>query len=200
MLSKDLLRHKLEFARAVDQHQYEVTDTGGILFPNQKVIVAGSFATMVNGADRQVDPNIVPVAALDYLLKLGLTGVGGASNWYIAPFVNNVTPLSTLTAATFTATLGEFDDYDEVTRQALVLPADPTAGSYSNAASPAVFTAAAAVGTGAGVDVYGAGVLSVSTKNATTGVLFSASLFAGARNLKTGDRLTTEYEVNATSA
>lgn len=195
-LHTDLIRHGLEFSRAIEAHQYEMTDVG-IHFPKQKVIVASTYTTRVNGAGQQVDPNIMPTEALNYLLKLGLTNVGGLGNWYVAPFVNNVAPLATLTAANFAATQGEFTTYDEVARPALTVPADPVAGSYSNEAAPAVFTAGA-VG-GGGVYIYGAAVLSASAKSATTGKLLSCSLFGAARQLFATDKLTVEVDINATS-
>lgn len=194
MLDNDLIRHGLEFARAIDRHQYEV-GPAGIMFPRQKAIVAGQYRTWVNGRDMQIDPNIVPAEGLAQILKSGLSG----STWYIAPFLNNVTLLATLTAANFDSTLNEFTDYDETSRQVWTVPTDPVDGIYTNEASPAVFTASSAVGTGVGVDVIGAGLLSASAKEATTGKLASASAFSAARNLKAGDKLTVEFSIAATS-
>lgn len=199
MLSNDLLRHRMEFARAIDNHQYELTPQG-VHFPKQRVFVCGQFDTWVNGADHQVDPNVVPTEALNYLLKAGFKASGATSTWYIAPFLNNTTPLANLTAALFDSTLNEFTAYTEAARQAFTLPADPTAGVFDNSAAPAVFTADNTVGTGAGVDVYGAGILSVSTKEATGGVLACASKFNAARNLKATDKLTIQYTISATSS
>ena len=198
MLHKDLIRHGMEFVRAISQHQYEVTPRG-IHFPKQRAIVQGQFDTWVNGADHQVDPNVVPLEALNYLLKAGLQVSGGISAWFIAPFRNNTAPTSALTAATFAGTQNEFVAYTETTRQAWALPTDPTAGVFSNSAAPAVFTADSTVGTGAGIDVYGAGVLGSSAKSATSSKLLTAALFGGARNLKTPDKLTIQYSLSATS-
>ena len=198
MLNHDLIRHGMEFSRAIANRQYEVSPAG-IVFRKQRAIVQGCFETTINGGDRQLDPNEVPVEFLDYLLKLGFTGVGGLATWYIAPFVNNITPLSTLTAATFDSVLNEFDAYDEATRQAFTVPASPTSGSYSNSAAPASFTADATVGVGAGIDIYGAGIMSASAKNATSGKIGPTSKFSGLRNVKTADVLTVQYTVTASS-
>lgn len=195
--NSDLIRHRLEFARAIDQHQYEVSPEG-IYFPRQQAFVAGQFDTWINDGDHQVDPNIVPIEALNYLLKTGLTNVGGLSNWYVAPYANNVVPAANLTAANFTATMGEFATYTELTRPAFVVPADPTNGVFANTAAPAVITAGA-VGAG-GVDIFGAAILSASAKNAITGKLFCCSPFSAARKLFETDKLTTEYTVSAVSA
>jgi hypothetical protein len=194
MFDNDLMQHRLEFARALDNSQYETSERG-LYFPRQKVFVSGGFTTWVNGQDMQFDPNLVPAEGLAQILKSGL----GATAWYVAPFVNNTTVQSTLTAATFTATMGEFTAYDESTRQAWTVPTDPVAGVYSNSASLAVITASSSVGTGAGVDIYGAAVIGASAKSATTGKLVCCSLFSGSRNLKAADKLTVQYDVNATS-
>ncbi len=194
-----MLRHRAEFARAIGNHQYEKTPTG-ILFPKQRAFVQGVFETLINGRDLQIDPNTVPVEALNYLLKTGLKNSGGLSAWYIALFLDDETPLSTLTAATFTATLTEFTDYDETTRQAFTLPTDPSAGSFSNSAAPAVFTASSAVDPDDGVDIFGGAILSASAKSATTGKILCASKFSSLRNLKPTDTLTTTYTITATDA
>lgn len=194
MFDNDLIKHRLEFARAIDNLQYEKTPKG-LFFPRQRALVTGGYTTWVNDRDMQYDPNVVPAEGLLQILKSGLGGVP----WYIAPFLNNVTPLSTLTAATFDSVLNEFTAYDEASRQAWTVPADPVAGVYSNSASLAVFTADATVGVGAGIDVYGMGLLSVSTKESALGVCACASKFSGARNLKTADKLSAQYDVSATS-
>jgi hypothetical protein len=199
MLHADLIKHGPEFCRALANRHFAISDSG-IYFPKQRAIVQGVFETRVNGRDLQIDPNVVPTEALNYLLKTGLkTAAGVYTAWYIAPFLNNVTPGATLTAATFESVVDEFTQYDETTRVAWTLPSDPTSGSYSNSASPAAFTAASAVGTGAGVDVYGAGILSASAKESTAAKLLCASKFSAARNLKATDVLTVIYTVSATS-
>jgi hypothetical protein len=183
-ICKDLIRHGLEFARAIDRHQYEVTPSG-IRFPKQRAIIAGAFTTWINGADMQVDPNVVPLQALNYLLKAGIKASGGLATWYIAPFVGNVTPDENLTALNFDSVLTEFTDYDETTRQAWTVPTDPT------------------VGTSPGVDIYGAVIISASAKSATTGKTLCGSLFDAPRNVKSGvvkDKLTVQYDVAAASA
>ena len=194
MFDHDLMKHNLEFARALDNFQYEQSERG-LYFPKQKVFVAGGFTTWVNSCGMQYDPNLVPAEGLAQILKSGLS----ATAWYVAPFVNNVAVQSTLTGATFAGTMGEFTDYDESARPAWTVPSDPVAGVYSNSASLAVFTASTDVGTGAGVDLYGAAIIGGSTKGGTTGKLVCCSLFSGARNLKATDKLTVQYDISATS-
>lgn len=196
MLHRDLIRHGLEFARAIDRHEFEITPSG-ILFNKQKAIVAGQFTTWVNGEDMQVDPNVVPTQSLNYLLKAALKGTGAINAWYIAPFLNDLEPDATITAALFDGTLGEFTDYTELTRGVYTLPADPTAGAFTNSAAPAVFTGSGAIV--GSVNIYGAGILSASAKESTAGTIFCASRFAAARPIDTGSKLTVQYDVAATS-
>lgn len=197
MLHPDLIKHGREFARAIANKHYEVSDAG-ILFPKQGgAFVAGQFDSWINGRDHQVDHNKVPTEQLNYLLLTGYKSGAAYAAWYIAPFTTNVAPGATLTAATFTATQGEFILYNEATRQQWVLPANPTSGSFDNTAANAVFTTA--TGAGAGVAVYGAGILSASAKSATTGAILAASLFAAPRTVLPTDLLSIAYTVAATS-
>lgn len=194
MLDNDLIRHGRELVRAIENHQYEMSPAG-VHFPRQKLYVAGQFRTMVNGRDPQVDPNIVPAEGIARILKSGIN-----TTLYIAPFLNDITLLSTLTAANFDSQLQEFTAYDETSRRQWVIPTDPEDGVYTNEASVATFTAASSVGTDPGVDIVGAGILSVSGKESALGFLVCASKFSGARNVKTGDILSVEYSIAGTSA
>lgn len=188
----DLIRHGLELARAIDNHQYEVADNG-LFFPRQQVMLGGSMRTGVNGADFRIDANIVPAQGIAKVLKAGV----GGTTWYIAPFENNTTPQSTLTAATFTGTMGEFTTYSQSTRVGWTIPSDPSSGAYSNSSSPAIFTIGA-VDSG-GQDIYGAAILSASAKSATTGDLLCCVLFSGARKLYQGDKLSVDYTLSGSS-
>lgn len=197
MLTADLYKHRLEFARALDRHQYEVTDKG-IYFPKQKVVVAGIMDHWLNGTDHQVDPNIVPTEGLNYLLQAGVNNSGGLGSWYIAPYSANVAPGATLTAANFTSTQTEWTEYNESTRQQWVVPGSPTGGSFDNSASLAVFTGANTIATYD--SVYGAAILSASAKSATSGKILACVAFtSGARQVHATDLLSIQYTLAATS-
>jgi hypothetical protein len=200
-LCNDLIKHGMEFSRAIDRHQFEVSPAG-IFFPKQKAFVGGCFRTRVNGRDLQIDPNVVPIEALDYLLKIGYkTAAGALASWYIGLFQDDVNPSDALTAANADATLNEFTAYTQTTRVQWVLPTNPTTGAYDNSASPAVFTADGTVDPDDGVDIYGAFIISASAKLATTGKIGPAGQFSsGLRNLKPTDTLSVGYELSATSA
>lgn len=195
MLGSDVIKHSREFLRALRNHRYEETDAG-LLFPQQGVLVAGAFSSMVNFRDRQVDPNLVTTQGLTYMVGVALAGATQLAAWYIAPFSGNITPQSTLTAATFTATATEFTTYDEATRRAFT-PGAVTA-NVSNSASRADFTMSTGV-----VDqtIYGGGVLSASAKSAITGTCFAGTRFASPRTgLNAGDILSLQYDLASSSS
>ena len=150
----------------------------------------GRYTTWVNGADPQVSYNVVTAQGIAQILKAGI----GSLSLYIAPFTTDATPSGSLTAANFDSTLTEWTGYAESTRQAWTKPTDPVSGTYSNSASPAVFTA------NASATVIGAGLLSNSAKESTAGVLISASKFGASRSLVSGDKLTIQYDIIGVSA
>lgn len=195
MQLKNIIENARAFLDAIKYGRLRITPEG-ILFTEEGVTVGGYFDTWLNGKDHQRSNNNVPTEALNYLLKTGITGVGGLTTWNIAPFDTNVTPGSTLTAATFAATCGEFINYDEATRQAYTVPTDPTAGSYDNSAALAAFTISTGV---AAHSVYGAAILSASAKSATTGKILCASKFSSARVVNATDVLSVKYTIAATS-
>lgn len=190
MLDKNLLRHGREFLRAFNNHKFEVTPEG-VYFPEQHGLVGGSLIHTLNGGDRRVDHNTFTIEGLNYLLNVGMKGGTAATTFYLAPFTGNVTPTSALTAATFTATQTEATAYTSATRVEYV-EGSISSGSISNSASRAEITANATVA------IWGAGLLSISTKSATTGTLMAAAKFAAVRNLGDTDVLAFEYTLTLT--
>lgn len=194
MLGKDILKHQGEFRRAFRNRHFEETETG-LLFPQQKVHIHGSFESMVNGKDRQIDPNLVTTEGLTYMVGVALAAVAQIAAWYIAPFSGNITPQATLTGATFTATATEFTAYDESTR-GLFVPGAVTA-NIDNSASRADFTMSTGV---AAQTIYGGGVLSASAKSSVAGKCFAGTRFASPRTgLNAGDILSLEYDLASSS-
>lgn len=191
-----LVKHRAEFLRALRSHKYEVADSG-LLFPAARISIAGHFETAVNGADHQVDPNIVTTEGLQYIVGAALAGVAALSAFYLAPFAGNVTPTSSLTAATFSTTTTEFISYTVANRVQWVYAA-PVAGSISNSASLASFIMAVGV---SNATLYGAGLLSSNVQNGTTGTSIAATRFATARTgLNAGDTLTIQYTLSTSSS
>ena len=50
MLDRDLQKHAGEFGRYLRNNQYEVTDTGGVLFPRAAAVAAGGAPRVSSGA------------------------------------------------------------------------------------------------------------------------------------------------------
>lgn len=197
-IDRDLLKHSREFAAALRNHQYEVSDAG-IHFPKQKVIAAGVYAHAVNGMDEREDGNIVVTEGLNHMLGVVLNGVTAIPTWYFALFSANVTPVNTWTAANFTANATEItsntEGYSETTRQAFV-EAAAASGSINNIANKAAFT----IATATTVTVWGAGLMSSSAKGGTTGTLMSAAKFSAARTLYNTDVFNLGYTLSLTSS
>lgn len=195
IITRDLIRNRMEFTRLISNHKYEI-HPDGIVFPKMGLKVAGVFTTFINGQDMQVDTNVVTAEGINRILNTVFVA-GAAAPAYIAPFLNNVTPGDSLTAATYNAVLNEWITYDEPNRVQWVLPGATANKLLSNAAAPAVFTASAGV---AALSVQGAGILAGQPKQSTTAPVFVASKFATARVLSASDKLTIQYDFSGASA
>ena len=193
MFTPELLRHRSEIARAIRNRKYDVTPTN-IRIPSMSADINGVMESWLNGRDHQIHANLFTTEGRDHTLSVLVANGSVIGTWYCAPFGNS-TPLATWTAANFTANALEFDDYDEATRVEFVDGAIAS-GSVSNSASRAEFT----MSTGVNTTLYGAGLLSVSTKNAITGKCLAASLFAASRPVVATDVLTVQYTLNLTSS
>lgn len=196
-IDRELLKHSREFAAALRNHQYEVSDAG-IHFPKQKVTASGLYTHSVNGADEREDSNIVVTEGLTHILDVVLHGTTAIATWYFGLFSANVSPTAAWTAANFTANATELvsntEGYSETTRQAFV-EAAASAGSINNTASKAAFT----IATATSVTVWGAGLLSSSVKGGTTGTLLSSAKFSAARTLYNTDVFNLGYTLSLTS-
>lgn len=140
--------------------------------------------------------NTVMLAAREYLLKVGLSNqLSPTTTWYVGIYGNNVTPNENDTAATAlgsSGTYGEITAYSEATRrqyQGVWVQSD---NGVSNKDNLALFTATS------DITVYGTFIVSVSTKNSTSGLLFSAGKFATSKSLSANDVLAVKYVVKVT--
>lgn len=196
-IDRELLQHSREFAAALRNHQYEVSESG-IHFPKQHVMVRGVYEHDVNGMDMRHDDNLVVTEGLTHMLGVTLNQVTPIPTWYFGLFSANVTPVSTWTAANFTANATEItsntEGYSETTRQAFV-EAPAAAASINNTASKAAFT----IATATSITVWGAGLLSLNTKGGVTGTLMSAAKFSAARTLYNTDVFNLGYTLTLTS-
>lgn len=187
----DMTKYRGEFARALANHRYEVMDDGRVLIPSAGAAFGGVFSHRVDGGAWEIDGNIVVNEALNDVLSVYFASGAQRTAFYIAPFINNTTPVATLTGATFAATQGEFTNYTEATRQVWT-PGAIAAQAVSNTAAAARFT----IGTGGGT-VRGAGLLTNSVKSATTGICVAAAMFDSASVLNAGSKLDIEYSITA---
>lgn len=137
--------------------------------------------------------NLIVNEGRNYILNAGLSGGTQLTQWFLAPFSTNYTPVLTETAATVAASAGEQTNYSEPTR-VLWVDAGASGQIINNTASPAEFTFA---GLGGPTLVYGLFLASASGKGATTGTLWAAARFSTARTVENGDVGRGTYSVNA---
>lgn len=192
-LSAVMARHGAELRRSVLNHRYEIAE-GGLLFPEQKLLVGGVFGVQINDGPMEFALNRIVDDSLNYIINLILSNAPQISTWYVAQFAGNVTPAANLTALTFPTACAEFDNYDETTRPEYV-EAGAANLMTSNALSPASYTVSA----GGGI-IYGAAIISSPVKLSTTGRLLAATRYTAAKTLDAGDVLKSQYTFSAQSA
>lgn len=137
--------------------------------------------------------NLIPTEGRNSILDIYLDAATQITTWYMAPFEGNYTPLATDTAANVVANSTECTAYDEATRSAITW-GEPSSGSLDNSASVETFTISATK------TIYGAFIVSVSTKSATTGTLCSISRFSASRAVVDNDVLNVTATVALTSS
>lgn len=192
MFEQILPRHRDEFRRAMANFHFEPYGDGKrVLFPRQKALLAGAFRHTVNGGDERIDANVITFAALSDILRVYFAQSAQPTAFYVLPFINDVEPAQSLTAATFHATMGEFTNYTESTRPTWAKDAEASQ-SIANATTPARFTIATGGGT-----VRGAALSTAQAKLANTGVIVPCARFADDRVLAAGDKLDIEYTILA---
>lgn len=199
MFDSDLMKHASEFRRYIANKQYEVDETGGIVFARAAARAAGVYVHDVNGLDPQISENNLPDEGLIYLLNVGLNNATKLTPWYLALYAANYTPLAALTAASFPATASEItsgtEGYSETTRPVWT-PTTPTTPLIDNLLNKAAFT----IVTASSLTVYGAALLSEAAKGAVTGKIMSATKFSAARTLYNTDVFNLAYRVTLTSS
>lgn len=194
MVTDMMNRWKAEFARALRNFRYEKTEHG-VFFPAQNAEFGGIFSTSVDGGPWVPNKNTVTLPWLNNLLDVYLNGAAAPTGVYIAPFTNNTVPSSALTAADFAGTQGEYTGYTEAARQQWVSNGAAASQQVSNSAAPATFTVGASATT-----IRGAGLLTVPTKGATTGILVAAALFDVANTLSAGSTIKIQYSLSGAPA
>jgi hypothetical protein len=168
----------------------------GVLMPVAALAVGGVFSGQIVRDGKVIDefdcPNLVVDQGLNSLLDVYFHGDTQVTTWYLGLFEGNYTPVAGVTAATITAASTECTAYDEATRQAFV-EAAAASKSITNSASKATFTFNATK------TIYGAFLVSNSTKSGTTGTLFSAARFGSSKSVVDDDQLLLTYTFTASS-
>lgn len=156
------------------------------------------YGIQVNNGPWSYATNIVPSAGILDLLDVYIGNGTQTTTWYLAPFAGNVTPAAGWTATTFDSLATEFTNYTQSTRPALV-PGAAASGEINNLASLATITVGADTATQD--TIWGIGLISSSTKEGTTGVLFSAARLATSRaNLLEDDQINLSYRLQISNA
>jgi len=169
----------------------------GLWVPRQGVQVGGKFVGQIIRAGKVIDEfedhNLVCNEGLNALNDIMFHGSTQITQWYLGVFEGNYTPVATVTAATVTAASTECTAYASATR-----PTYDEAASSSqittNAASRASFVFNATK------TIYGAFMVSTSTKSGTTGTLFSIARFSSSKAVESADELLLTYAFTAASA
>ena len=181
-----------ELRRVIRNRRYEKTPEG-VSVQNIGMFGGVGFIS-VNDGPVIYSANLVVNEGLDHALASWLLAGLQAPNWYIAPFTNDVTPDPLWTAANFASNAGEWQNYDETTRQVWT-GASTGVGVVDNTASRAAFTANTAAAT-----IYGLGILSDSTKGGVAGTLAASTRFATSKAVDPTDILNAGWSLTFTSS
>ena len=138
--------------------------------------------------------NIVVDQGLNYALNAGFGQAAAISSWCVGLYEGNYTPTSGADASTITALSTECTAYTSATRPAWTLPGATSNKQLTNAAARASFIFNATK------TIYGAFLVSSSTKSGTTGTLFSAAKFTTAKSVDADDELLITYILTSADA
>jgi len=169
---------------------------GGLLVPASVAVggkIIGEHIRDGKVIDRFEDHNLVVNEGLNSILDIMFHGSTQIGTWYLGLFEGNYTPVATVTAATIASAATECTAYDEATRQAYD-EAAAASQAITNAASRATFTFNATK------TVYGAFLISDSTKSGSTGTLFSAIRFGTSKAVVASDQLLLTYQITAAAS
>lgn len=160
------------------------------------VLVRGKYCGQIIRAGKVIeefeDDNLVVNEGLNALNDIMFHGSTQITTWYLGLFEGNYTPVATVTAATITSASTETTAYTSATRPEYVEAASSSQVT-TNAASRGSFVF------NASKTIYGAFLVSSSTKSGTGGTLFSASRFSSSKSVESGDELLLTYAFTASS-
>lgn len=143
--------------------------------------------------DHFVDRNLLVAEGLTSMLGVYLHADTQLPNWFIGVFEGNFTPVDGTNASNVATNSTECTAYASLTRPAYV-PAAAASKSITNSASRASFIFNATK------TIYGAFLVSNSTKSGTSGVLLSAARFGTSKDVVDTDELLLTYSFTLASA
>lgn len=157
-----------------------------------EAVMGGDLELYHNGELVEITPNIIPAEWRSQILRQSYAGGAQISQFYIAPFVNevDVEQIDTLTAANWGTQLSEFIAYDETARPQWQRDAEANQ-QIANATTLAKITVNAA-GT-----IWGIVMVTNSAKGSTTGYIAAATKFGSGRGVQAGDTLEFKYTMRA---
>lgn len=160
------------------------------------ILVRGKYSGQIIRAGKIIeefeDHNLVVNEGLNALNDIMFHGSTQITTWYLGLFEGNYTPVATVTAATISSAATETTAYTSSTRREYVEAASSSQVT-TNSANRASFVFNAAK------TIYGAFMVSSSTKSGTGGTLFSASRFSSSKSVESGDELLLTYAFTASS-
>ncbi len=189
-----------EVLTAIRKENYKSHGDGVISLLNDGIVIRGEYTEGSDLMGWRTHKNLLTDQGIIHILNVNLGSVAKISTWYLAPFAGATTPAGAWTAANFTSNSTEItsgsEGYSESVRQTYVTADATSSDQIDNYASKAAFT----IVTASSLSVTGLGLLSVSTKGGTTGVLLSASKFTSARVLQNTDVWNAGYRVALATA
>lgn len=161
----------------------------GLLVPDTCKVRGVYNGTIIrNGEviDEFEETNLAVAQGLTSMLGVYFHADSQLTLWYLGLFEGNYTPVDGVTSATIASASTETTAYTSSTRPAYT-PAAAASKAITNSANRASFTF------NADKTIYGAFLISESTKSGTTGTLFSAARFTNAKVVANGDELLLTY-------
>ncbi|MNM79479.1 hypothetical protein D3C81_914110 [compost metagenome] len=139
------------------------------------------------------DHNLLPQVSIDFIAGLIMGSGAPNANWYLGLYEGNYVPTSGVTAADLPGVVGECTAYSQATRPSWSATYDGVS-LISNLSSKAVFSL------NAPKTIYGAFIVSNSTKAGNTGLLLSIARFSTPRALEAGTEFGVAAGLTLTSA
>jgi hypothetical protein len=201
MSKLNVRKHLKEIKKFLRVGDWQETSEG--LLVHGGLNIRGKYVHTVNGDDERVDYNLIPAEGIAHILNVVFGADSKVANWYLAPYSNNYTPTSAITAQNFHSLAAEIggspEGYSQSTRP-IWNDSPASAGRIGNVAvgPRATFT----IVTASTLAINGAGLLSTNVKipGSSWGILASATKFSATRTLNNTDSFELGYEVELTDS